>query len=173
MIPPVPATIRIAGPFATALGAGDSLQAQNTNFLVDGTIAQVNDVGRQYYLDKESTQAPSGTLVIQPAAGGPGRWFRHSGGGETGGTGATGPTGATGATTAGPTGATGATGAGSTGATGATGPTGATVGATGATGATGTTGSTGATGATGATGQTGSTGATGATSTPTTANKDW
>ncbi len=164
MRPEAPATQRIAGPFATALGAGDSLEAQNTNLLIDGTIAQVNDVGRQYYLDKESTTAPSGTVVIQPAAGGPGRWFQQAGGGATGGTGPTGATGATGATTAGPTGATGAGATGATGVTGATGATGAgTTGATGATGA-GTTGATGATGAgtTGATGATGASGATGA-----------
>ena len=117
MIPSAPATQRIAGPFATALGGGDSLQAQNTNLLIDGTIAQVNDVQRLYFLDKDdNTTTPSGTAVIKPAAG-PGRWFPESGGGGTGATGATGATGSTG-----PTGAT----VGSTGATGVTGPTGAT-----------------------------------------------
>ena len=170
----VPATLRIAGPFANAIGPGDSLQAQNTHLLVDGSIAQVNDVQRQYYLDINSTQAPSGTLVIEPAAG-PGRWFRQAGGGETGGTGATGATGATGTGITGATGTTGATGApgsaSNTGATGVTGATGATgggvTGATGTTGATGSaaTGATGSTGATGATtaGPTGATGSTGAT----------
>jgi hypothetical protein len=81
--PPPPVALRITGPCATALGGGDSLHAQNTRLLVDGTIAQVNDVGRQYYLDLDSTAAPSGTLIIQPALG-PGRWFQQAGTGGGG-----------------------------------------------------------------------------------------
>lgn len=157
MTPAAPVAQRIAGPFATALGPGDSLQAQNTNLLINGTVAQVSDVQRLYFLAKnDNTTPPSGTAVIKPAAG-PGRWFQETGGGNTGATGSTGATGTTG-----PTGATGATGAGATGATGPTGVTGAS-GATGLTGVTGATAATGATGSTGATGVTGSTGATGPT----------
>src|SRR5882724_5179299 len=140
VIPPPPVSIRITGPFATALGAGDSLQAQNTALLVDGSIAQVNSNGRQYFLDIDSAASPSGDDIIKPALG-PGRWFKQAGGGATGGTGATGATGATGST--GATGATGATGTGTTGATGATGSSGATGPGAGATGVTGATGSTG------------------------------
>jgi len=59
MIPAVPPAIRIAGPFSTAFGTGDSLTAQNTRLLVDGTIAQVHDSCFQYRLSLNSVLPPS------------------------------------------------------------------------------------------------------------------
>lgn len=162
-MPKSPAALRILQSVSTVLGADDSLESINTQLVMDRGIVSCKANNSLYMLHRESTDSPSGTAIVAPAQGGPGRWFIYSPGGATGSTGvtgATGSTGATGATTAGPTGVTGATGP--TGSTGSTGATSGIVGATGPTGATGSTGGTGA-GATGVTGQTGVTGATGAT----------
>lgn len=76
---PVPPTLRILGPFAAVLGAGDTLQAKDTAGLPDGAIAQVAANKRLYVLDASSSVAASGSDIVQPTTGS-GRWFMQTGG---------------------------------------------------------------------------------------------
>ena len=78
---PAPVQLRILGPFASVLGAGDTLQAKNTTGLPDGAVAQVASNKRLYVLDTSSSVTPSGSDIVQPTSG-PGRWFMQTGGPE-------------------------------------------------------------------------------------------
>lgn len=68
---------RVLGARAQLLGTGDSdaLQNVNTTEFPDGALCWVQDQASFYVLHKNSTAAPSGTVIVQPGAG-PGRWFQ-------------------------------------------------------------------------------------------------
>jgi len=61
---------------ATGDPAGESLENFNTNVLANGAICYVEGGPGQgeWQLNKEATDAPDGTTIVEPIAG-PGRWF--------------------------------------------------------------------------------------------------
>jgi hypothetical protein len=71
--------LRLLAPRASVLGFNDSDSLQNiiVNELPNGSLCFVIENRSFYVLDKLSTAAPLGTLVVQPL-GGPGRWILMS-----------------------------------------------------------------------------------------------
>lgn len=84
MTQPFPADLRILRSVSTATGAGDSLEAINTNLLMDRAIVAVVSNNQIYMLRKNSSVAPSGDTIVKPVIG-PGRFFKYSSGGAGGG----------------------------------------------------------------------------------------
>lgn len=75
-----PADLRILQSIATVFGAQDSLQSINTTKVSDRALVLCAENNSIYILRKDSTTAPSGNDIVQPAAG-PGRWFIYPSGG--------------------------------------------------------------------------------------------
>ena len=69
--------LRILGPRATVLGAGDAIENVNTSNLPDGAMCWVTDEQALYRFILESTATADGSNIIEPN-GGPGRWFRET-----------------------------------------------------------------------------------------------
>jgi hypothetical protein len=67
---------RVLAPRASLLGTSDpdALQNLDTTLLPDGSLCWVQDQVTVYALHRDSTDAPSGTLIVAPGSG-PGRWF--------------------------------------------------------------------------------------------------
>jgi hypothetical protein len=66
---------RQVGARATLLGADDSLENIVSSPLPDGAECWVIENASVYRFDKASTEAPNGTRIVAPIAGG-GRWYR-------------------------------------------------------------------------------------------------
>lgn len=70
-------TAIILSPRTVATGdpAGDALENINTNTLADGSLCYVSSGAQgEWQLQKESTDTPNGTTIVEPTSG-PGRWF--------------------------------------------------------------------------------------------------
>lgn len=77
MAPKSPPALRILQFVDTALGGSGSLQGINTTLVMDRGIIAAKDQNSLYMLRREATDAPSGTDIIAPADGSPGRWFKY------------------------------------------------------------------------------------------------
>jgi hypothetical protein len=75
-----PAVLRIAQSVTTLAGAQDSLASINTTLFSPLAIVAVIANNSLYILHKDSTATADGSNVVAPAQGGPGRWFKYSGG---------------------------------------------------------------------------------------------
>ena len=83
-MPKSPASLRILQSVATIVGASDSLESINTQLVMDRGLVTVIENDQIYMLRRSSTATPSGSDIVAPAQGGPGRWFSYPSGGAGG-----------------------------------------------------------------------------------------
>jgi hypothetical protein len=82
MLQPFPADLRILNTVSTVLGAQDSLEAINTNTLMDRALVSCSANNLIYQLRKDSVAAPSLPNTVAPVTG-PGRWIAYATGGAS------------------------------------------------------------------------------------------